>query len=86
MSAIISCNEVIASILINLGADVNIQNNDGITALMFACSQGFLYITNKLIDFGANIHLTNCNGETALDNAIQQRNYDVIILLRSYDA
>lgn len=45
------------------GADVNLKNNGGQTALHYAASKGRLKIAEALIAHGANINLKNkvCN-------------------------
>jgi len=86
MLSIIAGNEWIASILIEYGLDVNIQQNDGITALMMASSLGLIHTVYRLITSGANLNIRNYAGETALVNAIQERNDNVIELLKNYGA
>ena len=50
--------------LIDGGADLNLQNGDGWTALMFSVYQDASVI-KQLLSAGVNPHLRNKNGETA---------------------
>jgi ankyrin repeat protein len=56
----------IVEFLINSGADVNMQDVNGLTALMFAVIRGHLESVNLLLDVGADINLRDKYGETAL--------------------
>jgi len=49
--------------LIDGKADVNIQNNDGITALFLTTT---LTIINKLLNAGADVNIKNKEGDTAI--------------------
>jgi len=55
--------------LIEEGADVNAQNNDGWTALMWATHYGYPEFAKLLIDKGADINAQNNKGLTALGTA-----------------
>jgi len=52
--------------LVNNRADLNIQDNNGSTALMHACSCDNLEIVKYLVENGAHINMHNDYGETAL--------------------
>lgn len=54
----------IIELLLIHGADINLQNNDGSTALMLANSNSMVGL---LLRHGADINLQNINGKTALD-------------------
>lgn len=56
----------IAQYLINNGINVNHQNNDGITALMYACDKNNYELAKLLIESGANKNLINVDGKNAL--------------------
>jgi ankyrin repeat protein len=53
-----------------LANNLDIENENGITALMFASRNGNFEMVNRLINFGANLDIQNHRGETALMDAI----------------
>ena len=55
--------------MIENGADVNIKNNYGITALIYAAEHGNLEIVKYLVEKGANVNIKDNHGRTALDLA-----------------
>ena len=57
--------------LLELGADINVRNYKGKTALHYAAKAGFLKVINLLIEKGASLDATDNNGETALFEAIR---------------
>ncbi len=59
----------IVRMLLEKGADVNAQKNDGETALMIAIQYGRAEIANLLLKKGADIYAKNCNGKTIFDFA-----------------
>ena len=54
------------SILIQHGADLNIQDISGLTALHRVAGEGRDSIVSILIQHGADLHIQDKNGETAL--------------------
>ena len=60
----------IARLLIDAGADINIRNKFGVTALMIAVAEGSEEITRKLLDKKADLTVKTDKGMTALDIAI----------------
>lgn len=70
------------NVLIDRGADVNVKNNIGTTALMYAVKNGYIE-TKLLIDAGANINTQNYKGNTALIIAMDNNNIDIVKLLLS---
>lgn len=67
-------NAKAARLLIEKGADPNVQSSDGATPLIIAASRGFIDLVKNLIDdWGANMDLTTDDGMTALDVAIFNR-------------
>jgi len=66
-------NEEICSILIDAGANVNTQRNDGVTALMITSAIcGGLAKMKVLIEAGADVNARDENGKTALMYAAEQ--------------
>ena len=59
----------VARLLLDEGADLNIQDHDGFTALIVASSQGHLEIARLLLDRGATTDIQDNNGRTALVRA-----------------
>lgn len=62
MNATISESDNIIKSLLEHKADVNIQNNDGASAIHFASSDGSVSRINMLIDHGANINIMSQSG------------------------
>ena len=58
---------VVLKVIIDKGADVNAQDNDGKTALMYAIEGKNQEYVKLLIDSGANIKLIDQNGFTIID-------------------
>ncbi|MDE0011882.1 MAG: ankyrin repeat domain-containing protein [Candidatus Poribacteria bacterium] len=57
--------------LLALGADIDVRNYKGKTALHYAAKAGFLKIINLLIERGAPLNATDNDGETPLFDAIR---------------
>ena len=57
--------------LLELGADIDVRNYKGKTALHCAAKAGFLKVIDLLIEKGATIDAPDNNGETALFEAIR---------------
>lgn len=57
-------------VLLDFGADKNIQDETGNTPLIEACLHGHSQVVSMLIEVGANVNLKNDDGETALTSAI----------------
>ena len=57
--------------LLELGADIDIQNYKGKTGLHCAAKAGFLKVINLLIENGATVDATDNDGETPLFEAIR---------------
>lgn len=69
--------------LINTKAELNYQNNDGLTALMLASLRGLEKIVTKLIENGADPNMKTSDGKTALSFASESGNEDIIEFLSS---
>ena len=68
-------------LLLKNGADPNIQNKSGETALMVVVSQGKLPIVDLLLKNGANPDIQNKDGNTALMMAVSQGKLPIVDLL-----
>ncbi len=75
---IINDNNEMAKYLIDNGANLDLQNNNGYTALLFAVFNRINNdISKYLIDHGANLNLQTRRGQTALIQTISGRNYEI---------
>jgi len=63
--------------------DINIQDNEGNTPLIFACKYNNINIINILLEYNADIDIINKNGATALHVAVYYGNIEIIKLLLS---
>jgi ankyrin repeat protein len=61
--------EVVYQLINRYGADVNETNNEGVSPLMIACEQKYVFIARYLIDVGANINAKDNNGKSVLEYA-----------------
>lgn len=67
-------------------ADVNVQDSDGVTALMQATAWHNVANVKALIQAGADVNLENKNGETALIKAGQRGWLDLVDILQQAGA
>ena len=59
-------NNVAVQCLLDIGANVNYQDDDGVTALMWAVGVNNIDIIHQLLQAGADVHIQGKNGVTAL--------------------
>ena len=71
------------SILLQAGANLNIQNDNGRTALHRAAYNGHNEVTTTLIKAGADLNLQNKDGKTALHYAAAGYNEVTITLIEA---
>ena len=64
--------------LLDGGADVNVQNKYGSTALSWAAGSGHKEIVEMLLEGGADVHQKDKYGETALMKAADKETKKVI--------
>lgn len=57
--------------LLQLGADVNVAGNEGMTPLIKACCKGHAEVVVVLLEFGANVNLADGSGYTPLHWAVE---------------
>ncbi|NBX72517.1 DEAD/DEAH box helicase, partial [bacterium] len=72
--------------LLNSGANINLQNNDGWAALMAAALNGHLAVVQALLNSGANINLQNKDGLTPLMAAAKNCHLPIVQALLSQGA
>jgi len=67
--------------------DINSKDRTGLTALMYACSNGWLKLVEFLVDHGADIELKDhLSGETALFFAVRANHVNIVKYLLSKGA
>ena len=72
--------------LLSEGAEVNIQNKDGFTALMIAAEKGNINIARSLLERFADPNIKDAGGITALEISTYRQNDEMINLLTAYGA
>lgn len=77
------CDTAVLQILIDKGANLNAQNNDGETVI-FGCV--YPTRTEMLLKAGACVKIVNKNGESALHYAARRNDLATILLLIQYGA
>ncbi|KAM3866048.1 KN motif and ankyrin repeat domain-containing protein 4-like [Diretmus argenteus] len=76
---------VMVRLLLSCGADANIQDGQGTTALMFACERGHTHIARLLLERSrCDLALTDKHGRTALSVAMQGSHTDTAALLQAH--
>ena len=73
-------------ILIENGADINVRNCTGGTALHCSSECGYNDIVKVLLEAGANPNLEDAKGRTALDLALWENQSDTAEILKKYGA
>ena len=73
-------------LLLEHGADINVQNRVGRTALHRASFNGALEVVRVLLEHGADVEAKNIVGETALQEAADRGHDNIVKLLREHGA
>lgn len=73
----------IVATLIQAGADLDLQDQQGNTALIWAAEVGNLEVARLLLNAGADYQIGNVAGQTALDVAAQHRYTGIVALLET---
>ena len=71
----------IAQLLIEKGADVNLANEQGVTALMFAAEKGRSDLALLFMEKGAALNAKDKEGQTAIVHAVEEGQADMAGLL-----
>ena len=66
---------------INLNADVNCVDNDGMTPLLRAVTYGYADIVSALIRAGADVNKTSLSGDSAVLLAIMRSYHEIFSIL-----
>lgn len=77
--------DLITSLIVD-GTNVNIRDNDGLTALLLATTLGSFDVVKYLLDNGADVNVQNHNGETPLMLATWGGTLEKIKCLLDYGA
>jgi ankyrin repeat protein len=70
--------------LLAQGADVNTQDDDGLTPLHWAAKEGNQDIVKLLIAWGADVRVKSRKSLTPLDWAAEQGHQDIVALLKQH--
>ena len=73
-------------LLLEHGADINLQDRVGQTPLHIASVCGALEIVHLLLENGADVEVTDNSGKTASQKAVERGRDDVVELLREHGA
>ena len=72
--------------LLDHGANVNLTNSSGQTALFAAAENGLVEVVRVLLGHGANVNLTDSSGQTALSAAARQGHVEVVRVFLGHGA
>ncbi len=67
--------------LLKAGADPNMADKKGRSALLYAARAGESLMVKKLLEYGAHIHLTDKDGKSAIDYARENGRESVVSIL-----
>ncbi|KAL5471322.1 hypothetical protein EMCRGX_G029423 [Ephydatia muelleri] len=73
MNALVAGHMECVQVLLDQGADVNMQSEDGTTALMMASQAGHMECVQVLLDKGADVNMQRESGDTALHLAVRAK-------------
>ena len=76
-SLMMTNNTAVAKFLVDHGADVNLKDEQGATALMHAGGMGRIGIVKMLLDAGADVDAQDDDGDTALMHTVDKVGYYV---------
>lgn len=77
---------IIADYLISMGANINLSNNYGTTALMAAARHDYFSIVKRLIAMGADVNAQCIDGDTALISSLIHSNTSIVNYLIEHGA
>ena len=80
----LECSDVV-KILIESGAELNMQTNNGRSALMIASKNRRMEVTQMLLDHHADTSIRDTNGKNALSWACETGHTEIVELLLSFE-
>lgn len=83
MAAVFKNDIVITKILLDLGADANIPDPNGTTALHYATRFSNKEIIKLLVAYGADLNLKDSKGFSVLDYALRDKDESILKLLKN---
>ena len=69
--------------MVQIGANVNLQNKMGWTALMCACRNDHIEVAKLLVTKGADVNLVDGANKSALQRAQAQQKTNIVAFLQS---
>jgi ankyrin repeat protein len=66
MVAVAADNVDLVLLLLERGAQINLQDESGTSSLMLSCLAGYTRVTKVLLGHGADVNIQNSDGITAL--------------------
>jgi len=75
----------VLQLLLEHGADINVQNQAGQTPLLWASMNGALEVVRLLLEHGADVEAKDNDGKTALQVAAEEGHDKVVELLREHE-
>ena len=79
-------NVVLVQSILKIGADVNVQDENGFTPLHIASENGNVTLVDLLLKFGADVNIRNSKKETPIYFAVINRHFEVLEKLLVNDA
>jgi len=73
-------------LLLEHGADINVQDSNGLTPLQWASFNGALEVVRLLLETSADVEARNNYGKTALQEAAEEGHDEITKLLREHGA
>ncbi|KPP59601.1 cyclin-dependent kinase 4 inhibitor D-like [Scleropages formosus] len=71
----------VALLLLQHGANANVQDGQGVTPVHDAARTGFVHTLRALVDFGASVNVADCSGALPIHIALREGHWDVVEFL-----